>query len=72
MATIRYFLQSKKNPATIYISLSLKAGKVFKRKTEYLIDPEKWSTDTDLPKKGGDVRQKNLKVKLEKLTDSKN
>ncbi len=67
MATVKYFLQSKKNPATIYVSLSVMAGKVFKRKTEYSIDPEKWSTETNLPKKGGDVKQKNLKVKLEKL-----
>lgn len=67
MATVRFFLQSKKNPATIYVSLSVQAGKVFKRKTDYLIDPDKWSTETHLPKKGGDTKQKNLKVKLEKL-----
>jgi len=67
MATVRFFLQSKKNPATIYVSLSVQAGKVFKRKTDYSIDPDKWSTETHLPKKGGDAKQKNLKVKLEKL-----
>ncbi len=67
MATIRYFLQSKKNPATIYVSLSIKAGQVLKRKTGYSIDPDKWSNETHLPKKNGDAKQKNLKVKLEKL-----
>lgn len=67
MATVRYFLQSKKNPATIYVSLSVRAGKVFKRKADYSIDPDKWSTETHLPKKGGDTNQKNLKINLEKL-----
>lgn len=67
MATVRYFLQSKKNPATIYVSLSVRAGKVFKRKADYSIDPDKWSLETHLPKKGGDTNQKNLKINLEKL-----
>jgi integrase len=67
MATVRFFLQSKRKPATVYVSLSVKAGKVFKRKTDYSIDPDNWSTETHLPKKGGDTKQKNLKVKLEKL-----
>lgn len=67
MATIKFFLQSSKNPATIHISLSTGYKSVFKRKTDYSIDPDKWSTETHLPKKGGDAKQKNLKVKLEKL-----
>ncbi len=67
MATIKFFLQSSKNPATIHISLSTGYKSVFKRKTDYSIDPDKWSFETHLPKKGGDAKQKNLKVKLEKL-----
>ncbi|MBW6536529.1 MAG: site-specific integrase [Mariniphaga sp.] len=67
MATIKFFLQSSKNPATINISLSTGYKSVFKRKTGYVIDPEKWSLETNLPKKGGDPEQKNLKTDLQNL-----
>lgn len=70
MATVKYFLQSSKNPATIYISLSTGYKSVFKRKTGYVIDPDKWSLETNLPKKGGDLEQKNLKTDLQNLSNA--
>jgi integrase len=69
MATTRFFLQSKSNPANIYISLSIKAGMVFKRKTGYVIDPNDWSEDTNLPKQNDD-NLKNLKTDLKKLSNT--
>ena len=66
MATIKFFIQSKKNPASIYLSLSLAAKSVFKRKTGYTIDPRDWSIETNLPKKNA-VDHKNLKTDLGKL-----
>lgn len=69
MATIRFFLQSKKNPATIYVSLSVKAKSVFKRKTGYVIDPNNWSDTTNLPLQNNETL-KNLKVELIKLSTS--
>ncbi len=70
MATIKFYLQSKKNPASIYISLSVSRGNVFKRKTGYFINPAKWSLETNFPKKGGDEAQKNLRNSLNKLNAS--
>ena len=66
MATIKFFLQSRKTPASIYVSLSLAAKSVFKRKTGFVIDPNKWSVDTNLPKQNDDDN-KNLKTDLQKL-----
>ena len=67
MATIKFYLQSKKNPATIFVSLSVSRGNVFKRKTGYFINPTKWSIETNFPKKGGDEAQKKLSNNLNKL-----
>lgn len=67
MATIKFQLRGKKNPANITVRLSVGRGKIFRAKTGYFIDPEKWSTETNLPKQGGDVSQKNLKTELQKL-----
>lgn len=40
MATVTYFLQSKKNPANIYLSFSAGAKQVFKRRTRETIRPD--------------------------------
>lgn len=45
MATVAYFLQSERNPSNIYLRLSIERGKVLKRKSGYVIDPNKWSPD---------------------------
>lgn len=66
MATIKFFLQSKKNPATIFLSLSIRAKSVFKRKTNYVINPSNWSDATNLPKPN-DEELKSLKTNLGKL-----
>jgi hypothetical protein len=66
MATTRFFIESKSNPANIYISLSIASKKVLKRKTGYVIDPDKWSEVTDLPKQT-DEESKKLTSILKKL-----
>lgn len=50
MATIKFLLQSHKNPANIYLRLSVGRGKVLKRKTGFIINPKEWSAKTSLPK----------------------
>ena len=67
MATIKFYLQSKKNPASIFISLSVSRGNVFKRKTGYFINPTKWSKKTNLPLQN-DEELKNLETSLTKLS----
>lgn len=63
MATIKYLLQSKNNPATIYLRMSLGRGKALKRKSGYVIDPKSWSTATGYPKTNL-AENKNIKAKL--------
>lgn len=67
MATIRFILQSKKNPANIYLRLSINRTTVIKRKTGFIIDPDKWSNKTNLPLPS-DETLKNLKANLGKLS----
>lgn len=67
MATIRFYLQSKKNPASIFVSLSVSYGNVFKRKTGYFVNPAKWSKKTNLPLQN-DEELKNLETSLTKLS----
>ncbi|MBN2821063.1 MAG: phage integrase SAM-like domain-containing protein [Bacteroidales bacterium] len=52
MATVAFLLQSDRNPSNIYLRLSVESGKVFKRKSGYVIDPKKWSLDNKETKKG--------------------
>ena len=68
MATIKFFLQSKKNPATIYVSLSTGFKSVFKRKTDYVINPKDWSFETNFPKPN-DEDLKKLKTNLQGLAN---
>lgn len=67
MATIRFILQSKKNPANIYLRLSINRTTVIKRKTGFVINPDKWSNKTNLPLPS-DETLKNLKANLGKLS----
>lgn len=50
MATLKYILQSKNNPAPIYLRLSLNRSQVYKRKTGLFINPKEWSKDKSYPK----------------------
>ena len=67
MATIKFQLQSKKNPASIYVRLSVSRGNVFKRKTNYVINAKDWSKKTNLPLQN-DEELKNLETSLTKLS----
>jgi len=66
MATFKFRIHGKSDPTNIYIQVSLGRGKVYERKTGYLINPKHWS------KQGKPInpRDSKLKAKLEKL-DSK-
>ncbi len=66
MATIKFLLQSKSNPANIYLRLSIDRNNVFKRKSGYVINPKDWSTDTNFPKPN-DEDLKKLKTDLKTL-----
>lgn len=67
MATIKFLLQSKTNPANIYVRLSIDRNTVLKRKSGYVINPSNWSSTTNLPKQG-DESLKQLKTDLGKLS----
>lgn len=67
MATIRFFLQSKNNPANIYMRLSMGRGNAIKRKTGYIINPKNWG-DSNFPKPN-DEELKNLKTNLQSLAN---
>lgn len=66
MATINFLLRSTSTPANIYIRLSINRQNVFKRKTGYVINPDNWSNETNLPKQNN-VDLKNLKTDLQSL-----
>jgi integrase len=44
MAKIKYYLRDNSKESQIYISLSLKRGKVIRRKTGFTIDSKNWNT----------------------------
>ncbi len=66
MATINFQLQSKSEPANIYIRLSIDRKNVFRRKTGFIVNPNDWSKKTNLPLQN-DVDLKNLKTDLTNL-----
>ena len=66
MATIKFLLRSKENPASIYVRLTVDRNINFRRKTGFVIDPNDWSKETNLPKQT-DVDLKNLKTNLQEL-----
>ncbi|WP_130735470.1 phage integrase SAM-like domain-containing protein [Flavobacterium sp. J27] len=67
MATIKFLLQSKSNPANIYIRL-IDGRKVdVKTKTNLIINPLDWSESKQRPKNLKDVDLKNLDFELQEL-----
>ncbi|TWP29257.1 hypothetical protein ETU09_03290 [Apibacter muscae] len=66
MASLKYLIQSKNNPATIYLRLSIDRGSNFKKKIPLVVNPKNWSI-----KKGKalekDISEKNLNSELSKL-----
>lgn len=64
MATFKYILQSKNNPAPIYLRLSLNRSQVYRRKTGLFINPKEWSADKAYPKQTlADNKKITLKLK---------
>ena len=67
MATIKFLLQSTKNPANIYVSL-IDGRKVdVKTKTNFVINPADWSETKQRPKNLKNEALKNLDSDLQNL-----
>lgn len=67
MATIKFFIQSKNNPAGIYVRI--RDGKLVdaKAKTKYAISPDNWSSAKGQPKNMSDANAKELHLNLTNL-----
>ena len=67
MATIKFFIQSKNNPAGIYVRL--REGRYIdaKAKTKYIINPKDWSTTKGQPKNLKDEGFKKINEDLTSL-----
>ena len=61
---ISYFLQSKKNPAPIYIRIREYNGIDAKARTKFTINPKLWSTTKGQPKNLSDAEYKKLNEDL--------
>ena len=48
--SINYFIQSKKNPAPIYVRIRENNGIDAKARTKYTINPKDWSSTKGQPK----------------------
>ena len=68
MATIKFQLRSKSDPANIYVRLTHDRQINFRRRTGYIINPDNWSSTTNLPKQG-DEKLKQLKTDLQSLAN---
>lgn len=68
MATINYFIQSKNNPAGIYIRLREGRNTDAKTKTKFAINPEDWSAKKGQPKNLKDENLKLLNSQLQQLS----
>ncbi|MDP2687786.1 MAG: phage integrase SAM-like domain-containing protein [Aequorivita sp.] len=66
MATLKFFLQSKKESSPIYVRLSISRDIVLRRKTGLNIDFKEWSDTTKMPKQTS-AANKNLTTDLQKL-----
>ncbi|HET8735200.1 MAG TPA: tyrosine-type recombinase/integrase [Pricia sp.] len=55
MPSLKFILQSKKNPANIYVRLMLSKDRDYKRKTGLMIDPKKWNAKKGMPKHPGET-----------------
>lgn len=67
MATINFFIQSKNNPAGIYLRLREGRNIDAKAKTKLAINPADWSTTKGQPKNLNDESFKKLNADLKKL-----
>ncbi|WP_281225404.1 site-specific integrase [Flavobacterium aquiphilum] len=67
MATINFLLQSKNNPANIYVRLSDGRKIDVKTKTNFIIDPADWSDVKQRPKNLKNAALKNLDYDLQEL-----
>lgn len=65
MATINFFIQSKNNPAGIYVRLKEGRSIDAKSKTKFAINSEDWSAVKGQPK---NLRDENFKILNEELT----
>lgn len=75
MATLKYFLQSKKDNSPIYVRLSINRKTVLRRKTGFMINHNEWSYEQKTSKTSttGNPKQttpanKNLATTLKKLS----
>lgn len=68
MATINFLIQSKNNPAGIYIRLREGRNIDAKAKTKFVINPKDWSASKGQPKNLNDVGFKKLNEDLKKLS----
>lgn len=68
MATINFFIQSKNNPAGIYVRLREGRTVDAKAKTKFAINPEDWSSAKGQPKNLKDEHFKRLNNELSKLS----
>ena len=69
MATIRFQIRSDNNPANIYLRLTVDRQINIRRKTGFVIDPNNWSSKTNLPKPN-DEDLKKLKNELNNLANT--
>ncbi|PWE01000.1 tyrosine-type recombinase/integrase [Marinilabilia rubra] len=67
MATVKFLLQKKGEKAPIYLRFSVNRKNVFKRKTGFFVNSDRWSTKTNLPTSQNTPENKRLKITLEKL-----
>jgi integrase len=67
MATIKFLLQSDKNPASIYVRLVAGRKCDVKVKTNFIINPSDWSLAKQRPKSLKNESSKNLDVELQNL-----
>jgi integrase len=68
MATINFFIQSKNNPAGIYVRLRDGRKVDAKAKTRFIINPSEWSSIKGQPKNVKDENSKKLNNELHKLS----
>jgi integrase len=68
MATINFFIQSKKSPAGIYLRIRDGREVDVKAKTRFSIDPEKWSNSKGQPKNLKEAGLKKLQEDLLQLS----
>jgi len=67
MANISFFIQSKSNPAVIYVRLREGRKSDSKAKTKLMINPDDWSTTKGQPKNLKDSHLKKLNNDLQKI-----